>query len=208
MIRSTLKAVSAAALLAGAAGFSAFAADAPNFAEDAPSGLYKADQGHRYIAFTYSHQGFSNPIIAVDDWTADLNWDAADVTKSTVNVTIQTASIDTGVEAFDKHIKSGDMFDVEKHPTITFTSTSVEKTGDDTGKITGDLTIKGVTKPVVLDATFNKAAFVDRAETHKIGFSAKTTIMRSEFGVDYAVPFVGDAVEIVIESEFDRVKDE
>ena len=170
----------------------------------APSGAYMADQGHRYIAFTYDHQGFSKPQLRWAEWDAELNWNAENPEDSTVSVTIDATSIDSGVEAFDKHLKSADFFEVEKFPTITFVSTDIETTGPNTGKITGDLTIKNITKSVSMDATFNKGAYNQRAEAHKIGFSATTTILRSDFDVDLAVPFVGDEVSVVIEVEFDE----
>ena len=171
----------------------------------AASGLYKADQGHRYITFSYSHQGYSAPYIRWRAWDSELNWNAEDVTKSSVSVTIDANSVDTGVDKFDEHMKSGDIFDIAQFPTASFVSTAIERTGANTGKITGDLTIKGVTKPVVLDAKINRAAFNERAKAHKIGFSATTSILRSDFGVDYAVPFVGDEVDIIIEVEYDEV---
>jgi len=91
---------------------------------------------------------------------------------------------------------------VENHPEITFVSTNVEKTGDTTGKITGDLTIKGVTKPTMLDVVFNQGAFDERNNRYKLGFSGKTTVKRSDYGVDLYAPTVSDEVEIVIETEF------
>ena len=173
----------------------------------APSGVYTADQGHRYITFTYDHQGYSAPFLRWRSWDATLNWNAEDPTKSTVSVTIDAASIDSGVEAFDAHLKSDDFFDVENYPTISFVSTGIERTGADTGLITGDLTIKETTKPVVVEAKFNKGAFNQRSEAHKIGFSGKAEVLRSDFDVDLAVPFVGDAVTLIIEVEFDETQD-
>lgn len=175
-------------------------------AVNAPSGAYKADQGHRYITFTYSHQGYSTPYIRWRDWDADLNWNAEEPEKSSISVTIKAASVDTGVDKFDDHMKSADIFDIENHPEITFVSTAIEKTGSNTGTITGDLTIKGVTKPVTVAAVFNKGAFDQRGQHHKLGFSGEATVLRSDFGVDLAVPFVGDEVKIIIETEFDEVK--
>ncbi len=174
---------------------------------DAPSGTYVADNGHRYITFSYSHLGFSNPYLRWRDWTGELDWDADNPEQSSVSVTIDAASIDSGVERFDGHLKGETFFDVENHPEITFVSTGVEKTGDDTGVITGDLTIKGVTKPVALETTFNNAGYMERGDLHKIGFSAKTTVKRSDFGLGAYAPAVGDDVDIVIEVEFDKPVD-
>ena len=171
---------------------------------DAPSGEYVTDAGHRYITFSYSHLGFSNPLVRWRDWEGTLDWNAENPEASSVNVVIDVASVDTGVDDFDDHLRGSDFFDVDNHPQITFVSTGVEKTGDNTGRITGDLTIKGNTRPVVLDTTFNKAGFQQRGNLHKIGFSATTQVKRSDFGVDAFTPFVGDEVDIVIEVEFDR----
>ena len=165
------------------------------------------DAGHRYITFTYDHQGYSSPYVRWRDWEGELNWNAENPEQSSISVTIDAASVDSGVDAFDDHLKSADFFEVETHPSITFVSTSVEKTGAGTGKITGDLTIKNITKPVVIDTKFNKAAFNERGQVHKIGFSGKAKVLRSDFDVDLAVPFVGDEVTIIIETEFEEAKD-
>ncbi len=166
------------------------------------SGAYKTDPGHAYITFTYDHQGYSRPYLRWRTWTGDLNWNAASPEKSSITVSIEAASIDSGVDRFDDHLKSADFFDVEKHPTITFKSKKLDRTGANTGIITGDLTIKGVTKPVALNVTINRAADDDFAKAHKLGFSARGTVKRSDFGVDKYAPFVSDTVELIIETEF------
>ena len=178
----------------------AAAASAPDLSA-APKGVYAIDKGHGYIAFSYDHQGFSRPQLRWGAWDGTINFDPSAPEKSSVAITIDAASIDTGVSAFNDHLKSGDFFEVEKYPTITFKSTKVERTGASTGKITGDLTIKTVTKPVVLDVNFNNAA-KGRDGKAKLGFSGTAKVLRSDFGVDMAVPFVGDEVAIVIETEW------
>lgn len=191
---------------------SAAAAQSPSDVRDdavqggfnAPTGQYVADQTHRYITFSYSHLGFSNPYVRWRDWDATLDWNAEDPEKSSVSVTIDAASVDTGVDVFDGHMKGDTFFDVANHPEITFVSTEIKRTDDFTGTITGDLTIKGNTLPVTLETTFNKGDFVQRSNLHKLGFSAKTTVKRSDFGVDAFAPAVSDEVEIVIEVEFDK----
>lgn len=169
---------------------------------DAKSGTYTTDDGHRYITFSYSHAGFSNPWLRWRDWTGTLDWNAEDPAASSVNVVINAESIDTGVDVFDGHLKDDRFFDVANHPEITFVSTSVEKTGDNTGEITGDLTIKGTTKPVTLDVVFNKGEYDQRNNRYKLGFSGKTTVKRSDYGVDLFAPVVSDEVDIIIETEF------
>lgn len=193
------------AIALGAAGVASGVASGAAAQEfDAPTGKYVTDAGHRYITFTYSHLGFSDPYLRWRDWEGELDWNAENPEQSSVSVTIDAASIDSGVDEFDSHLKGETFFDVENHPQITFVSTGVETTGDMTGVITGDLTIKGVTKSVALDTTFNKAGFMERGNLHKIGFSARTTVKRSDFGVDAFAPAVGDEVEILIEVEFDK----
>ncbi|MEM9495197.1 MAG: YceI family protein [Pseudomonadota bacterium] len=171
---------------------------------DAVSGTYVSEATHRYITFSYLHQGYSRPHVRFDDWTGTLDWNADDPAASSIAVTINAASISSGVPKFDDHLRSADFFDTDAHPEITFASTRVERTGDVTGKITGDLTIKGVTKPVTLDVTYNKSAYEQRGKSYKIGFSATAAVKRSDFGVDKYTPFVGDDVEIVIEAEFEK----
>lgn len=167
------------------------------------SGEYKADQKHRYITFHYLHQGYSRPFLRWRDWDATLNWNAEDATASSVSVTIDASSIDSGVDEFDGHLRGDKFFDVENHPVITFESTSLTTTDENTGTMTGDLTIKGITKPVTLNVTMNRASFSDRNKLYKIGFSAKGTVKRSDFGVDLYAPVVSDEVDLVIETEFE-----
>ncbi|MEO1252465.1 MAG: YceI family protein [Pseudomonadota bacterium] len=194
--------LAAGALVVAACGGEAVSQEAgPETA--AISGEYKADQDHRYISFDYLHQGYSRPILRWRDWDATLDWNAEDPAASSIEVIIDATSIDSGVDRFDDHLRSGDFFEVETYPTITFVSTSVEKTGDSTGVITGDLTIKDNTKPVTIDATFNRAAFDEGNNLYKIGFSGTTMVKRSDFGVDKYTPFVGDEVNIRIEAEFE-----
>jgi polyisoprenoid-binding protein YceI len=175
---------------------------------DAISGEYKTDPRHRYITFSYFHQGFSRPWVRWRNWDAVLDWDAEEPEASSVSVTIDATSVDSGVDVFDEHLQGERFFDTANHPEITFESTSLTKTGDATGTMTGDLTIKGITKPVTLDVTYNNSAFSERGNEYKIGFSAKGSVNRSEFGMDYLVPVTSDEVEIVIEAEFEMPAEE
>lgn len=166
------------------------------------AGIYKSDPKHAYITFSYLHQGYSKPWLRWRTWSADLDWNPSAPDQSSINVVIDAASIDSGVDEFDDHLKSADFFDVANNPQITFKSTAVSLAGGARGTVTGDLTIKGVTKPVTFDVTINRAANDDFAQAYKLGFSAAGVVKRSDFGVDKYVPFVGDDVSIVIESEF------
>lgn len=172
----------------------------PEFA--AISGDYVTEPTHRYISFSYLHQGFSRPQLRWRDWEATLHWNAENPETSSVEVVINPTSIDSGVDELDDQIRSEQFFDIANYPEITFASTGISKISEGAGKMTGDLTIKGVTKPVTLDVKFNKDAFDERSGIYKLGFSGKTTVKRSDFGVDLYVPYVGDDVDIIIEAEF------
>ena len=168
---------------------------------DVPSGEYGLDDHHAYISFTYSHIGFSTPHIGFRKFDANLTLDSESPENSVIEVVIDTTSIDSRVDEFDDHLKSADFFEVETYPQATFTSTSVKPTGENTFDITGDLTIKNVTRPVTLSATLNKAAMHPMRKVPTVGFSAETTIMRSDFDLGRAVPAVGDEVTIYVTVE-------
>jgi polyisoprenoid-binding protein YceI len=162
---------------------------------------YTFDPNHTTVIWSAEHLGFSHPHGLFSNVEGTLTLDEAAPANSKVDVTIKTAGIATGIAKFDDHLKSKDFFDVEKHPTATFKSTKVEKTGDATAKVTGDLTLLGVTKPVTLDVTLNKKGEHPMSKKPTVGLSAKGTIKRSEFGLSFGVPNVGDDVPIVIEAE-------
>ena len=176
---------------------------AEDVAFEAPSGEYKTDYKHRYITFSYVHKGLSSPWLRWRSWEGVLDWNADDPSQSTISVTIDANSIDSGVDEFDGHLKGDNFFDTANHPEITFVSTDVTRTGDAEGTIVGDLTIKGVTKPVTLDVTYNTSAYDERGQKYVIGFSGTTTVKRSDFGVDLLAPLVSDEVDIIIETEFE-----
>lgn len=166
---------------------------------------YEFDKAHTQIMFSVSHLGFTNSHGRFMEFDGGFQFNRAEPEKSAVNVTIQTASIFMGTDKWDDHMKNQDFFNVEKFPTMAFKSTAVEKTGENTGKITGDLTILETTKPVTLDVVFNKAGKSPFGEMYKAGFSATANIKRSDFGMTYGLPMVGDDVKIMIEVEGDRL---
>jgi len=174
---------------------------------DMPSGEYGLDKGHGYITFTYSHFGYSNPHVSFNSFDLPLNLDSADVEKNSIEVVIDATSIDSRVENFNGHLNGPNFFDTANHPTITFKSTSMTSTGENTYDVAGDLTIKGITKPVTLAAILNKAAPHPRRNTPIVGVDATATVMRSEFGLDRAIPNVSDEVEIYISVEMPQKTD-
>lgn len=162
---------------------------------------YTLDPSHTNVVWKTSHFGFSSPSGKFTNIEGDFVLDENNPENSYVSVKIYPSSILTGIEKFDAHLKSADFFNVEKYGTATFKSTRVEMTGSDTAKIHGELTLLGVTNPVTLDATLNKIGVNPLNNTKTAGFSARTTIKRSAFGMDWGVPNVGDNVLIEIETE-------
>ena len=160
------------------------------------------DPSHTHILFTISHFGFSDVRGEFLDFEGAAVLDEEDPANSSVTVVVDTASIDTGWAERDAHLRNADFFDVETYPTMTFESTAVEMTGDDTARVTGDLTILGTTQPVTLDVTLNAVGpHPFREGVTVAGFSATGTIDRTDFGLAYGSPGIGDEVTILIETE-------
>lgn len=162
---------------------------------------YTLEKPHTQILFSVNHLGFSNSTGMFHDFDGTIDYDTANIENSKVDVTIKAASVDMGTKPWDDHVKNADLLNVEKFPDITFKSTSVKKTGENTADITGDLTVLGVTKPVVLKTVQNKVGTHPMKGTAHAGFSATTTFKRSEFGVNYGLPNVGDEVTVRLEVE-------
>lgn len=167
-----------------------------------PSGTYEADQGHAYVTFSYSHMGYSHPELRWGETNATIVFDNEAPENSTLSVSIPVSSIDSGVDKFDKHLMSSDFFEAETYPTITFESTDVEQALLGSGSVTGDLTIKGVTKPVKFKGKITKVGKNFQSGNDMFGVSASGYVKRSDFGVDAYTPNVGDDVKIKIEMEF------
>ncbi len=168
---------------------------------------FQLDKSHQFIGFEIGHFGYSKTIGRFNDVDGTFVIDEADPAKSEVDFTIQTASIDTQHEKRDGHLKSADFFDVEKFPTITFKSTAVELTGDNKGKITGDMTMLGETKPVTLDFVMVQDApfpLPNYKNVRTLGFMAEGEIKRSDWGLDtfVGVP-ISDEVRLIL--NFDAV---
>lgn len=162
---------------------------------------YTLDPTHTMVLFSWNHFGFSNPTANLGVGEGTLVFDAADPARSSVQVSLPLANLDTHVSALDEHLKKADFFDAAKYPVVTFKSTGVEALGGNRFKVTGDLTVHGVTRPVVLDATLNKAGEHPMRKVPAIGFDATTTIKRSDFGVGAYAPAVSDEVSIRITTE-------
>ena len=162
---------------------------------------YVLDASHSQALFEYDHLGFSTTYGKFSGFSGEIMFDEANPAASSVNVNIDTKSLITGWDARTEHFLGPDFFDASAAPTVTFTSTNIEVTGDDTAMITGDLTMNGITKPVTLDTKLNKKGEHPRAKKEWIGFDASTTIVRSEFDMGLAAPFVGDEVKLNISVE-------
>lgn len=167
---------------------------------------WSLDPNHTHSAFTIRHLVITNVRGEFGKTTGTVTLDEKDVSKSSVEATIETASIDTRVSDRDTHLRSPDFFDVAKYPTITFKSTKVEKAGEGKLKVTGDLTMHGVTKPVVLKVEGPTKEIKDPGGNIRRGIAASTTVNRRDFGLTWgkmveAGPVVGDEVKIEIEAE-------
>ena len=173
---------------------------AAGLAQAAPA-TYKLDPNHTQVIASWSHFGYSHPTANFGNVDGTLVYDADKVEASSVNVTLPLSGLDAIVPDLTTHIQSADFFDAAKWPNATFKSTKVEKgAGENKLKVSGDLTIRDVTKPVVLDVTLNKAGQGRNGEP-KVGFDATTTIKRSEFGIAKFLPNVGDDVQLRITTE-------
>jgi polyisoprenoid-binding protein YceI len=176
-----------------------------------PAGAYTLDKAHASLLFRVDHLSFSHYTARFTKFDAQLQFDPANPAASSVKVTVDPKSIDAdGAPAgFMATLAGKEWLDAAKYPQMTYRSTKVERTAGNGLRISGDLTLHGVTKPVTLNATYNGGYAGHPFDPHaRIGFSAKGTLNRSDFGVAYGIPAPGttmgvsDAVEIVIEAEF------
>ncbi len=163
---------------------------------------YMLDASHTTVMFGVSHLGFSKQFGRFNKVEGAFTLDEAAPDKSSVVVTIDAASIDSNDAKRDEHLRGKDFFEVETYPALTYKSTAVKKTGENTAAVTGDLTMHGVTRPVTLEVTLAKAG-PHPVDNTKImaGFSARGTLKRSDFGMSYGVPVLGDEIELIIETE-------
>ncbi|MEO0943920.1 MAG: YceI family protein [Pseudomonadota bacterium] len=165
---------------------------------------YTLDPTHTVVMFDVFHIGFAPTISIFEDVEGSFTYDMETQNLSDVSVTIAAKSVNTFLEARDKHVRNADFLNVRKHPEITFVATDSKPTSATTGTVTGDLTILGQTHPITLDVKLNKAAtYPFGHQSFVLGLSLTGEIQRSRYGMDYAVAgdIVGDTVKIRIETE-------
>jgi polyisoprenoid-binding protein YceI len=155
---------------------------------------YTVDPGHTYVSFAINHLGFSTMRGKFDKQSGSLSYDPA-AKSASVTIEIDAASIDTGHDKRDEHLRSPDFINAVEHPTITFKSTKAGWSGDKLSSVTGNLTIMGVSKQVTL-----KVDSINCGE-HPCGFDATGSIKRSDFGVNYGLPAIGEVLDLQIELE-------
>lgn len=201
----------AALLLAPAALPTAAQAQNMTAAKDMPAGEYVLDKTHASLTWKVSHAGLTNYTARFTDLDATLDFNPADITKSKLVATVNPLSIQTdytpGERDFNKELANDEKwFNAAKFPSIRFESTRIEKTGDNSGKVHGNLTLLGVTKPMTLDVTFN-GAYAEQPFSKKptLGFSATGSLTRSDWGLDTYTPMIGDTVTLNIEAELAQV---
>jgi polyisoprenoid-binding protein YceI len=174
----------------------AFGLAAPALADD-----YKLDQSHTHVLFMVDHLGFSKMIGLFTDVSGTLSYDPAKPEASKLAVDVKTASLDTQFGPRDKDLKGADWFNVAEFPDMKFVGTKFVKKDDKSGQVIGNLTLLGVTKPVTLDVTLNKAGVRPTDKKQTVGFSAHGAFKRSDFGMKTYIPYIGDEVDIRIETE-------
>ncbi|HJQ34126.1 MAG TPA: YceI family protein [Pyrinomonadaceae bacterium] len=160
-----------------------------------PGGEYKIDPAHSLIGFAVRHLEINWVEGRFKDFSGTINFDDKDVTKSSVEFSAKVASVDTEVEARDKHLRTADFFDAEKYPEMSFKSTGVERKGKDAYVLHGELTIKGVTKPVALPFTLT-GAVKDPWGNTRFGVEAQTKINRRDFQINYGNAFAGGGLDV------------
>ena len=162
---------------------------------------YKIDPGHTNVLASWDHFGYSNPSINFGKAEGTIVYDAENVPSSSVQVTLPLTGLSALADEFYDHLTGDKWFDAAKHPDASFKSTQVEAAGEGKLKVTGELTVKGITKPVVLDVKLNKAAEHPMKKVPAIGFDATATVKRSDFGVGAYAPMVSDEVTLRITTE-------
>lgn len=197
-------------LLTSILGLSLMACASPPETELTPAitGNYVLDPAHASVTWSISHAGLSNYTARFDDISGTLSFDADMPENSIVDIRIDPKSVNTGLPKFDDTIANdGRYFNAGEHPEIRFLSTGIDVTGESRANITGDLSFRGTTQPVILDVTFNGAGSSFGHPGDTLGFSATGEINRSDFGLTYLKNFgIGEIVTLRIETEFNEAK--
>lgn len=169
---------------------------------------YNVDSYHSFLDFSVGHMGISFVNGKMDKYQGTLEMNGEEVTSAKFNFTIDANSVNTGIEMRDNHLRSADFFDVANHKDITFVSTSVKKEGKNKFKLNGNLTIKGITKPVTFDLVYGGLLKDDGQGNQKVGFQATTTIDRTAFNINYDPTGMGVAKEVkfIVNLEFTKAK--
>jgi polyisoprenoid-binding protein YceI len=170
---------------------------------DVRTGSYKLDHDHARVIWNVSHHGYSAFSALLSDIRGNLKFDAADPTRSQLEATVNMNSVGTLLPDFDTRLKGEQFFNTAKFPTATFKSTHIERTSANVLRVNGDLTFLGVTKPVVLDATFNQAGDGLGPPGYRVGFDGHMVFKRTDHGMEPSS--IGDAVTLQIEAEFEPV---
>ncbi|SFG49710.1 Polyisoprenoid-binding protein YceI [Novosphingobium sp. CF614] len=166
------------------------------------AGIYVLDPAHGKITWSVDHLGFSTYVGQFTDMSATLTLDPRTPSAGRLQARVGTESVGTFNEALDRHIKTADFLDTAKFPTARFIATGIRLTDADSAEINGNLTLRGVTKPIVILADFHQAGTNPIDGRYSVGFDGHARIKRSEFGVSYGLPAVGDDVTLHFEAEF------
>jgi polyisoprenoid-binding protein YceI len=169
-----------------------------------PQGDYRLDSQHATILFKVDHLGFSRLIGRFDRFDASLDFDPQEPQAAKLVVAIDPTSIDLNLPAFEQDLRGTDWLDVARYPEARFESHTIAITGADTGIVTGDLTLHGVTAPVTLDVAFNGGGTDLLTGAYRLGFAARGSLLRSTFGLGAYAPAIGDEVLLEIHAEFLR----
>ncbi len=167
-----------------------------------PEGRYVMDKTHASLIFSASHLGFADYYGRFDDFEGWMVFDTRNVEQSEVKIVIDPASVNTNSDKLEKKMQGEDWFNSEAFPKIVFYSTEVKKTGDTTGKITGELDFLGVKKPVTLDVEWQGGGKNPFSQRYTLGFHATGTIKRSDWGMNVYLPNIGNEVNLIIAVEF------
>ncbi len=201
IVRSTLAGALALGLIGGGTVIAQSAAT--KVPAEVQAGTYKLDPGHGKITWSVDHLGFSTYVGQFVNVSADLTLDPANPSASTLTATVPLTDVAPNDDALKAHLQTPDFFDTARFPTATFVATSIVVDPEDPteAEVTGDLTLHGVTRPVTMEVEFNQAG-PSMGGAYRVGFDGETTIKRSDFGMSYGLPAIGDKVELHLEGEF------